>query len=102
MEQSNYNGALQKSIGSGFNSKSTAQDVIKGIDLTGRTAIVTGGDGGLGLEISKVLTSAGATVIVASRNAEKAKQNLEGIANVETGILNLIDPASIDTFAENF
>ncbi|GGF22724.1 SDR family NAD(P)-dependent oxidoreductase [Flavobacterium limi] len=102
MEQSNYNGALQKPIGSGFNAKSTTKDVIKGIDLKGKTAIVTGGDGGLGLEITKALTSAGATVIVPSRDAEKAKQNLQGITNVETATLNLTDPKSIDTFAENF
>ncbi|MFC0776937.1 SDR family NAD(P)-dependent oxidoreductase [Flavobacterium sp. HJSW_4] len=102
MEQNNYNGALQKPVGSGFNAKSTAKDVINGIDLTGKTAIVTGGDGGLGLEITKALTSAGATVIVASRDASKGRRNLEGIANVETETLNLTDPTSIDAFAENF
>jgi NAD(P)-dependent dehydrogenase (short-subunit alcohol dehydrogenase family) len=102
MGQSNYNGALQKPIGSGFNATSTTADVIKGIDLTGKTAIVTGGDGGLGLEITKTLTSAGATVIVPARNIEKAKENLEGIANVEVETLNLTDPVSIDAFAANF
>ncbi|WP_240432955.1 hypothetical protein [Taibaiella koreensis] len=44
MEQNNYQGALQQPIGSGFNVKSTANDVIKGIDLTGTTAIATGGN----------------------------------------------------------
>jgi len=102
MGQKNYNGALQKPIGSGFNATSTTKDVIKGIDLTGKIVIVTGGDGGLGLEITKTLTSAGATVIVPARDTEKAKQNLEGIANVETAALNLTDPASIDAFADNF
>ncbi len=102
MEQSNYNGALQKPIGSGFNAKSTTADVIKGIDLTGKTAIVTGGDGGLGLETTRTLASAGATVIVPARNIEKAKENLKGIANVEVEKLNLTDPASIDAFAANF
>ena len=43
MEQDNYNGALQKPIGSGFNATSTAADVIKGISLAGKIAIVTGG-----------------------------------------------------------
>lgn len=93
---------MQKPIGSGFNATSTTTDVIKGIDHTGKIAIVTGGDGGLGLEITKTLTSAGATVIVPARDTEKAKQNLEGIANVETETLSLTDPASIDTFAETF
>jgi hypothetical protein len=38
-----YNRALQKPIHSGFGATSTAQAVIKGIDLAGKTAIVTGG-----------------------------------------------------------
>lgn len=102
MGQTNYNGALQKPIGSGFNAKSTTTEVIKGIDLTGKIAIVTGGDGGYGLEITKALTSAGATVIVPSRDAEKTKGNLVGINNVEVASLNLTDSASIDAFAKTF
>jgi hypothetical protein len=39
----NYDGALQQSINSEFDAASTAPDIIKGINLTGRTAIVTGG-----------------------------------------------------------
>lgn len=102
MGQNNYNGALQKPIGSGFNATSTTTAVIKGIDLRGKTAIVTGGDGGLGLEITKALTSAGATVIVPARDVEKAKENLNGITNVEVETLNLTEPDSIDSFAEKF
>ena len=102
MGQNNYNGALQKPIGSGFNATSTTKEVIKGIDLSGKTAIVTGGYNGLGLEITKTLTSAGATVIVPAKNTEKAKKNLEGIGNVELEILDLADPVSIDAFAERF
>lgn len=102
MGQTNYNGALQKSIDSGFNAKSTTTDVIKGIDLTGKIAIVTGGDGGLGLEITKALTSAGATVIVPARNTEKTTENLQGISNVEVATLDLTDSVSIDAFAAKF
>lgn len=98
----NYNGQLQKPIGSGFNSASTAADVIKGIDLTGKIAIVTGGNAGIGLETTKVLAAAGATVIVPARDIAKAKMNLEGIANVELETLDLIDPKSIDALAEKF
>lgn len=36
MEQNNYNGALQHSIGSGFKATSAAQEVINGIDLNGK------------------------------------------------------------------
>lgn len=102
MKKNNYQGALQQPLGSGFNAASTASDVIKGIDLSGKIAIVTGGNAGIGLETTKVLAAAGATVIVPSRDTEKAKKNLQGMANVELETLDLIDPQSIDAFAERF
>lgn len=98
----NNQGALQKPMGSGFNSKSTASDVIKDIDLTGRIAIVTGGNAGIGLETVKTLSAAGAVVIVGARDIEKAKRNLDGILNVELEPLDFMNPASIDAFAEKF
>ncbi len=102
MEQNNYQGALQQPIDSGFNKRSTTSDVIKHIDLTGKIAIVTGGSTGIGLETTRTLAAAGATVIVPARDIEKAKMNLQGIANVEIEIMDLMAPASIDTFANNF
>jgi NAD(P)-dependent dehydrogenase (short-subunit alcohol dehydrogenase family) len=102
MEQNNYQGALQKSTGSGFNAKSTTNDVIKGIDLTGKIVIVTGGNTGIGLETTKTLAAAGATVIVPARDTEKAKRNLTGIANVELETMDLMNPDSIDAFTEKF
>lgn len=98
----NYQGALQKPINSGFNAKSTTEDVIKGINLEGKIAIVTGGNTGIGLETVKALSKAGATVIVPARDIEKAKRNLAGIPNVELEELDLASPASIDKFAERF
>jgi NAD(P)-dependent dehydrogenase (short-subunit alcohol dehydrogenase family) len=102
MGQTNYKGALQKPIGSGFNATSTTTEVIKGIDLTGKIAIVTGGDGGYGLEITKALSSAGATVVIPARNVEKTMENLKGIDNIEVEALNLTEPASINAFATKF
>lgn len=102
MKQTNYNGALQQPIGSGFNAKSTSTEVIKDIDLTGKIAIVTGGNTGIGLETTKTLANAGATVIVPARDIEKAKKNLQGISNVEIEEMDLMNPISIDTFAEKF
>lgn len=102
MKKNNYQGALQQPIGSGFNATSTAAEVIKGIRLNGKTAIVTGGNAGIGLETTKILAAAGATVIVPARDMEKAKKNLQGIANVELETMDLINPESIDAFAEKF
>jgi NAD(P)-dependent dehydrogenase (short-subunit alcohol dehydrogenase family) len=102
MVQNNYQGALQQPIGSSFTAQSTSHDVIKGIDLTGKIAIVTGGNTGIGLETTKTLASAGATVIVPARDMEKARQNLDGITNVEIEKMDLIEPASINQFAEKF
>lgn len=102
MVQNNDQGALQQPAGSGFNAKSTASDVIKGIDLTGKTAIVTGGNAGIGLETTKVLAGAGATVVVPARDMEKAMKNLEGIRNVEIEAMDLAKPDTIDAFAEKF
>jgi len=102
MEQNNYQGALQKPTGSGYNATSTASDVIKGIDLTGKIAIVTGGNTGIGLETTKTLAAAGATVIVPARDIEKAKRNLSCIENAELETMDLMDPDSIDLFAEKF
>lgn len=102
MEKNNYQGVQQQPIGSGFNAKSTANDVIQNIDLTGKIAIVTGGNTGIGLETTRVLAAAGATVIIPARDIEKAKKNLEGIPNVEITAMDLMSPTSIDAFAENF
>ena len=98
----NYEGALQKPIGSGFNATSTTNDVIKGINLTGKIAIVTGGYTGIGLETTKTLAAAGATVIIPARSIEKATKNLEGIDNVEVVEMDLMNPDSIDAFAATF
>lgn len=102
MEQNNYQGALQKPVGSGFNAQSTASEVIYGIDLTGQVAIITGGNTGIGLETTRMLAAAGATVIVAARDIEKATKNLQGVAGVELESMDLMNPPSIDAFAGTF
>jgi len=102
MTQNNYQGVLQHPIGSGFNATSTSNEVIKGIDLTGKIAIVTGGHTGIGLETTKTLVDAGATVIVIARDVEKAKKNLGNIKNVELEAMDLMNNVSIDAFCTKF
>jgi NAD(P)-dependent dehydrogenase (short-subunit alcohol dehydrogenase family) len=91
----------QSPIGSGFGYRSTAAEVVEGIDLSGKTAIVTGGYSGLGLEGVKALAGAGANVIVPARRPEHAREMLAGVdAGVEE--LDLSDLESVRAFAERF
>ncbi|MFG1913195.1 SDR family NAD(P)-dependent oxidoreductase [Kribbella sp. NPDC048928] len=90
----------QQPIGSGFTAAATADDVLEGIDLTGKNAIVTGGHRGLGLETTRALSKAGANVTVAVRNPARA--DLQGIERVEASQLDLLDPKSIDAFVERY
>jgi NAD(P)-dependent dehydrogenase (short-subunit alcohol dehydrogenase family) len=62
-----------------FAAESTTHDVIDSIDLSGRTALVTGASGGLGAETARALASAGARVLLAARNTEKAAEVADGI-----------------------
>ncbi|GAA2120280.1 SDR family NAD(P)-dependent oxidoreductase [Actinomadura napierensis] len=90
----------QHPIGSGFTAASTADDVLKGIDLSGKNAVVTAGHVGLGLEATRALSKAGASVTVGSRDPDRAAPALDGIERVEVDRLDLLDPASIDAFTD--
>ncbi|MFG1913208.1 oxidoreductase [Micromonospora sp. NPDC048898] len=85
-----------------FGAHSTTADVLAGMDLSGRTAVVTGGYSGLGLATTRALAQAGARVVVPARRPETARQALAGAANVEIGHLDLADLASVRAFAERF
>lgn len=91
----------QRPIATGFTAASTADEVLAGIDLTGKTAIVTGGYSGIGTETSRALRAAGARVIVPSRDLAKARKALDGL-DIATEPMDLADPASIDAFAAGF
>jgi NAD(P)-dependent dehydrogenase (short-subunit alcohol dehydrogenase family) len=93
---------VQTPIHSGFGAATTAAEVVRGCDLTGKLAIVTGGYAGMGLEITKALASAGATVVVPARDHQKALQALASVDRVELEALDLMDAASIDGFADRF
>ena len=92
----------QAPIHSGFGPTTTARETLHGIDLRDKVAIVTGGYSGIGLETTRALAEAGATVIVPARTPDKARQALNGIPRVEQSMLDLLDPGSIDAFASEF
>lgn len=92
----------QAPIGSGFGAASTAAEVIAGRDLTGKTAVVTGGYSGIGVETVRAFRSAGATVVVPARESATAKANLADMPDVRLQIMDLLDPGSIDAFTEQF
>jgi NAD(P)-dependent dehydrogenase (short-subunit alcohol dehydrogenase family) len=88
----------QHPIDSGFTPASTADEVLAGIDLTGKTIVVTGGAAGIGLEVTRALSKAGASVTATSRDPSRAAASLIGIERAEVDRLDLVDPASIDDF----
>jgi NAD(P)-dependent dehydrogenase (short-subunit alcohol dehydrogenase family) len=92
----------QHKIGSGFGFDSTASEVLAGIDLTGRLALVTGGYSGIGLETTRALVGAGAHVVVPARRRATAEEALAGIDRVEIDELDLADLDSVRSFADRF
>ncbi|WP_020421999.1 SDR family NAD(P)-dependent oxidoreductase [Amycolatopsis sp. ATCC 39116] len=87
---------IQKPLGTGFGARTTAADVLAGVDLTGRLAIVTGGYSGIGLAATRALTQAGAHVVVPARRPEAAREA------AEVDELDLADLGSVRRFAERF
>ena len=93
----------QSPLSVSFNSKSETYDVLDGINLHGKIAILTGGYSGIGLETTKGLVSAGAEVIVPAKRPELALKNLEGIVPKENIVsMDLGDLRSVSSFSEQF
>ena len=87
-----------------FGAESTAADVIAGVDLTGRRAIVTGASSGIGVETARALASAGAEVTLAVRNVAAGEQTAAEITattdndHVLVAYLDVADQASVAAF----
>ena len=90
-----------------FDRNSTTTDVLNGIDLSGKTALVTGASTGLGAETARALAACGADVTLVARSEAK----LSNVANEiqsetgrlpETAALELDKPATIRSFAANW
>ncbi|MFB6874704.1 SDR family NAD(P)-dependent oxidoreductase [Streptomyces sp. NPDC056323] len=92
----------QQNSATGFGAHSTADDVLAGIDLSHKTALVTGGYSGLGLETTLALTRAGAHVIVPARRSAAAEGALRGVPRTEVHVLDLADLESVRAFSTGF
>ncbi|MCW3057902.1 MAG: short-chain dehydrogenase/reductase [Solirubrobacterales bacterium] len=90
----------------GFNA--TAAEVIDGIDLSGKRAIVTGGSSGIGIETARALVGAGAEVTLAVRDTDAGERTATditattGSVPIVVGRLDLADQASVATFVTNW
>ncbi|MEU8254937.1 SDR family NAD(P)-dependent oxidoreductase [Micromonospora inaquosa] len=95
-------------ISTPFAHHSTAMDVIKGVDLVGRRALVTGGSSGIGVETARALASAGAAVTLAVRNPDAGQQAANDITGttgndrVLVAPLDLADQDSVADFVANW
>ncbi|MBO8185090.1 SDR family NAD(P)-dependent oxidoreductase [Streptomyces spirodelae] len=85
----------QQPLGSPFSATSTAHDITAGLDLSGKSAVVTGGYSGLGLETTRALTAAGAHVIVPARRPETARAALADVKSCEVVPMDLADLDSV-------
>jgi NAD(P)-dependent dehydrogenase (short-subunit alcohol dehydrogenase family) len=87
-----------------FSATTTAMDVVAGVDLGGKRAIVTGSASGIGVETARALAKAGADVTLAVRDVEAGAAVAEDIKNTTTnqhisvGKLDLSDLTSVQAF----
>jgi NAD(P)-dependent dehydrogenase (short-subunit alcohol dehydrogenase family) len=91
-------------INTPFGFASTAAEVVAGIDLSAKRAIVTGASSGIGVETARALASAGADVTLAVRDTDAGQRTAADIAQstgneaVHVGRLDLADPSSVAAF----
>jgi NAD(P)-dependent dehydrogenase (short-subunit alcohol dehydrogenase family) len=91
-----------------FGQSSTTDDVLDGIDLTGKAAIVTGASGGLGAETARALASRGCAVTLAARDLEKAVAVADSIrgahpnGSVHVEEVELADPERVGDFVRRW
>lgn len=89
----------QKPLGTPYGHFANPEDVLDGVNLSGKTAVVTGGYTGIGLWTTKTLAEAGAQVVVLARDVKRARRNLRRVPNVQIEYFDLLKPETIDTVA---
>lgn len=91
-----------------FGNLTQALETVEGIDLIGKTAIVTGAASGLGTETARALASAGATLVLPVRDLARGQAAADDITastgnrNISVDLMDLIDTASVHKFADTF
>jgi NAD(P)-dependent dehydrogenase (short-subunit alcohol dehydrogenase family) len=91
-----------------FGAGTTAAEVIAGVNLAGKRAIVTGAASGIGVETARALASAGAEVTLAVRNLSAGKRVAAEISvstgdeDVQVAPLDLVDQASVAAFVSTW
>jgi NAD(P)-dependent dehydrogenase (short-subunit alcohol dehydrogenase family) len=91
-----------------FGYRSTAKDVLQGVDVKGKVVVITGGANGIGLEASRAFAAAGAKVVVAVRNPKQGQEAVteikKTIPNAEITVreLDLASLKSVRQFAEDY
>lgn len=98
----------QRPIASPFGARTQSDEVIRGVDLRGKTAIVTGASSGIGVEAVRALAGAGARVIMPVRSRQKGEtaaadvRASTGASAVEVADMDLADYDSVRAFADSF
>jgi NAD(P)-dependent dehydrogenase (short-subunit alcohol dehydrogenase family) len=89
-----------------FDATTTVDQVLQGLDLSGKRYLVTGGNSGLGLEAASALASRGAAVILTTRSVAKGDEAVARIverfpqADVQARVLDLASLASVRAFTD--
>jgi NAD(P)-dependent dehydrogenase (short-subunit alcohol dehydrogenase family) len=97
---------MTQSISTPFGFASTAQQVIAGVDLTGKRVLVTGGSSGIGIDTASALAGAGAEVVLAVRRPDAGEtvaasiRRATGNTKVRVALLDLADIDSVKAFTQ--
>ena len=98
----------ENTIPTRFGARSTALEVVAGISLRGKNAVVTGGAAGLGLETSRALAAAGASLSLAVRNLAQGEASANALrqaypdADISVALLDLADLGTVRAFASGW